>query len=296
MERPRPTGCDPIPAAAGIGLRFQHHREMISERPPIGWLEVHAENYMGGGAALAQLLDLRRDYPVSLHGVGLSLGSAEGIDAAHLDRLARLAARIRPRLISEHLSWSFADGAYLGDLLPLPLTEEALGVVCRNVTIAQERLGRVILIENPSSYIAFRHSTIPEWEFLAALAARTGCGILCDVNNIYVGVCNHGYDACRYLEALPGKAVGELHLAGHAVHELGDGRTIRIDDHGRAVQLEVWALYDLAITRFGPLPTLIEWDNDIPPLRVLLDEAAKAQRVLHGALGDGNASARRTAA
>jgi uncharacterized protein (UPF0276 family) len=275
--------ADPIPAAAGIGLRFQHHREVLAERPGIAWLEVHAENYMGGGAALAQLVAIRRDYPISLHGVGLSLGSAEGIDRKHLERLARLADHIRPGLISEHLAWSVDDGTYLGDLLPLPLTEESLEVVGRNVNIVQERLAKSILVENPSSYIRYRHSTIPEWEFLTALAERTGCGILCDINNVYVVACNHGYDARRYIEALPCASTGELHLAGHAVRDLGDGRTIRIDDHGRPVQPEVWTLYAAAVARFGALPTLIEWDSDIPPLAVLLEEAAKAQRVLDGA-------------
>ena len=287
---------DPVPAAAGIGLRFPHHSAVREQRPPVGWLEVHAENYMGGGAAVAGLIELRRDYPVSLHGVGLSLGSASGIDRDHLDRLARLAERVAPGLVSEHLSGSTADGTYLGDLLPLPLTEEALHVVCRNVAVVQERLRRTILIENPSSYIRYRHSVIPEWEFLAALAARTGCGILCDVNNIHVVACNHGYDARQYVAALPRTAVAELHLAGHAVRELEDGRFIRIDDHARAVQPEVWALYEVAVARFGVLPTLIEWDNHIPPLPVLLEEAAKAQRILDRARKHNDAGPRRAAA
>jgi uncharacterized protein (UPF0276 family) len=280
---PAGLSADPVPAAAGIGLRFQHHRAVLEERPPIAWLEVHAENYMGGGAALAQLEAIRRNYPVSLHGVGLSLGSAEGLDRRHLDRLARLAERIRPALISEHLAWSVAEGTYLGDLLPLPLTEESLEIVCCNVAIVQDRLRKPILVENPSSYIRYRDSTIPECEFLAALAQRTGCGILCDVNNIHVVACNHGYDARRYIDALPRETVGELHLAGHSIRDLGHGRTIRLDDHGGRVEPEVWTLYEAAVARFGLQPTLIEWDTDIPPIEVLLEEAAKAQRVLDSA-------------
>jgi uncharacterized protein len=266
----------PIPRDAGIGLRFPHHRALLERRPDVAWLEVHPENYMGGGHAVACLEAARTLYPVALHGVGLSLGSAEGIDGAHLDRLAALAGCIEPGLVSEHLSWSVAGGTYLADLLPLPLTEEALDVVCRNVARMQERLGRAILIENPSSYVEFAHSTIPEPEFLAALARRTGCGLLCDVNNIYVSACNHGWDARAYLAALPADAIGEIHLAGHAVREI-DGATLRIDDHGSRVAPTVWALYEAALARFGRVPTLIEWDTEIPPLDVLLDEAAKAQ-------------------
>ncbi len=267
---------DPIPAAAGIGLRFPHHRALVERRPDVAWLEIHPENYMGGGKALAALEAARADWPVALHGVGLSLGSAEGIDAAHLDRLADLARRIAPGLVSEHLSWSVAGGTYLADLLPLPLTEEALDAVARNVARMQDRLGRTVLIENPSTYLQFGHSTIPEPEFLAALAARTGCGILCDVNNIFVSASNHGWDADAYLAALPAGAVGEIHLAGHAVREIC-GATMRIDDHASRVAPAVWALYERALARFGRVPTLVEWDTDIPPLDVLLDEAAQAQ-------------------
>lgn len=275
-------GVSPIPRKAGIGLRFAHHAEFVDTKPEIAWVEVHSENYMGGGVPLAVLESVRRDYPLSLHGVGLSLGSAAGISTAHLARLKVLADRVAPGFVSEHLSFSIAAGAYLADLLPLPLTEEALTTFCTNVDHMQAVLGRRILIENPSSYLAYRHSTIPEWEFLAAVAARTGCGLLCDVNNIFVSACNHGWDASAYLAALPKEAVCEIHLAGHRLATLSDGSVLRIDDHGAPVPDAVWRLYAEALALFGAVPTLIEWDNNLPPLAVLLDEAVKAQRFLAG--------------
>ena len=275
-----PALGSPIPSRAGIGLRFQHHRDVIERRPEIAWLEVHTENYMSGGAALACLDAIRRDYPVSLHGVGLSLGSADDLDSSHLARVGELVDRIEPGLVSEHLAWSMAGGTYLADLLPLPLTEEALDVVCVHVDQVQAALRRAILVENPSTYLRYTHSTIPEWEFLGAVAARTGCGILCDINNIYVSALNHGFDASTYLAALPAAAIGEFHLAGHAVRELPGGRTLRIDDHGSRVCPAVWALHAEALARFGPRPTLIEWDTNIAPLDVLLEEAAVATAAL----------------
>lgn len=266
----------PIPAAAGIGLRFQHHQSVVDTRPAVAWLEVHTENYMGGGKPPAYLDAIRHDYPISLHGVGLSLGSADGLDPKHLERVRGAVERFQPGLVSEHLSWSIVGGTYLGDLLPLPLTEEALDVVCRNVDRTQAHLGRRILVENPSSYLRYKHATIPEWEFLATVAQRTGCGILCDVNNIYVSACNHGWDASAYLATLPAHAIGEIHLAGHAVRQLDNGQVLRIDDHGSGVPPPVWTLYVEALERFGAVPTLIEWDTDIPPLEALLGEAAQA--------------------
>jgi len=268
--------ANPIPAKAGIGLRFQHHQTVIDTRPDVAWMEVHTEIYMGGGTPLRYLDAIRRDAPISLHGVGLSLGSAEGLDPAHLRRIKQVAERIEPGLMSEHIAWSVVDGNYLADLLPLPMTEEALDVVCRHVDQMQNYVNRRILVENPSTYVTFRHSTIPEWEFMTAVAARTGCGILCDVNNIYVSAQNHGWDASAYLAGLPPTAIGEIHLAGHAVRQLSDGNALRIDDHGSAVIPEVWALYQEALARFGPVPTLIEWDNNIPPLEMLLTEARRA--------------------
>lgn len=273
---------DPIPAAAGIGLRFQHHGAVIDERPVVAWMEVHPENYMGGGKPLRYLEAIRRDYPLSLHGVGLSLGSADGLDERHLTRLERLVARLQPGLVSEHLAWSGTDGQHFGELLPLPLTEEALAVLCRNVARTQDFLGRRILLENPSTYLRYRHSAIPEWDFIAAVARHTGCGILCDVNNIFVSACNHGFDARTYLRALPAHCIGEIHLAGHSRRAFDDGRSIRIDDHGSRVCGEVWALYEESVALFGRVPTLVEWDTAVPPLAVLLGEAAKAQSIMIG--------------
>ena len=271
---------DTVPAAAGIGLRFQHHRAVLETRPAVAWLEVHTENYMGGGPSIRTLEAIRHDYPVSLHGVGLSLGSADGLDEAHLERVREVVRRIQPGLVSEHLSWSTAAGTYLADLLPLPMTEEALAVVCRHVEQTQDWLQRRILVENPSSYLRYSHSTIPEWDFLAAVAQRTGCGILCDVNNIYVSAHNHGWDALTYLAALPKEAVGEIHLAGHTLKQIENGQSLRIDDHGSRVAPAVLALYAQALARFGRVPTLVEWDTNLPPLDVLLDEAAQAAILL----------------
>jgi uncharacterized protein (UPF0276 family) len=271
---------DPIPAKAGIGLRFQHHQAVLDVEPDVAWLEVHTENYMGGGTPLRYLELIRRDFPISLHGVGLSLGSADGLDAAHIERIREVAARIDPAQMSEHIAWTNVSGTYLADLLPLPMTEEALAVVCRHVDQVQSCLKRNILVENPSTYVSFRHSTIQEWEFMAAVTKRTGCGILCDVNNIYVSAHNHGWDPLAYLAALPPDAIGEIHLAGHSLRPLADGRVLRLDDHASQVAPGVWALYRHALARFGPVPTLIEWDNDVPPLDVLLGEAAQATALL----------------
>ncbi|MCY1277455.1 hypothetical protein D9M68_227630 [compost metagenome] len=273
-------GSGLIPARAGVGLRFRHHQVVAEIRPAVAWFEVHTENYMGGGSAPAYLDAIRCDYPISLHGVGLSLGSAEGLDSAHLARVREVVERVEPGLVSEHLSWSIADGKYLADLLPLPMTEEALVIVCEHIDKVQTVLRRRILVENPSTYMRFCHATLPEWEFLAEVARRTGCGVLCDVNNIYVSACNHGWEASVYLDALPPAAIGEIHLAGHSVRQLEQGRTLRIDDHGSRVVPEVWALFEKALQRFGPVPTLIEWDTAVPALDVLLEEAAIAEAVL----------------
>jgi uncharacterized protein (UPF0276 family) len=268
-----------VKLGVGIGLRAPHIAELLATRPAIGWLEVHAENYMGAGAPLAALEQLRADYPLSVHGVGLSLGSAEALDNRHLSRLHRLITRLAPAFVSEHLSWSIAGGIYLNHLLPLPYTEETLAVVARHVTHTQEVLQCRLLIENPSSYLRFAHSVIPEPEFLGELVRRTGCGLLCDVNNIYVSCCNLGGDPVGYLNALPAPAVGEIHLAGHAAND-ADGQTILIDDHGAPVSDAVWALYGHALARFGPVPTLIEWDTNIPELAVLCAEAHTAERFM----------------
>jgi uncharacterized protein (UPF0276 family) len=266
----------------GIGLRAPHVAALLATRPAVAWLEIHAENYMGGGSTLRDLEAIRRDYPLSIHGVGLSLGSADGLDPRHLNRLRALVDQVQPRLVSEHLSWSIAGGTYLNHLLPLPYTPESLALVARHVDRVQALLGLRILVENPSSYLRFRHSTIPEAEFLGELVRRTGCGLLCDVNNIYVTARNLGLDANEYLAALPAESIAEIHLAGHSVND-ADGRPILIDDHGSRVSSAVWALYARAVERFGPTPTLIEWDTDLPPLEVLLEEAAAADRIVGAA-------------
>jgi uncharacterized protein (UPF0276 family) len=266
-----------ISAAIGLGLRTPHLRHVETTRPAIGWLEIHAENYLGG-PALSRLEMLRRDYPLSVHGVGLSLGTASGIDPEHLKRFKALIERTEPFLVSDHLSWSVADGTYLGDLLPLPYTEETLGIVAANVNAAQDALKRRILVENPSRYLNFRHSTIPEPQFLAELARRTGCGLLLDVNNVFVTCSNLDLDAKTYLEALSDTPIGEIHLAGHSRVQRGR-TTILIDDHASIVSRPVWQLYASALERFGLVPSLIEWDKDLPPFETLVGEATAAKRI-----------------
>jgi uncharacterized protein (UPF0276 family) len=275
---PRDPVSPLLPAGAGIGLRAPHVAEVLATRPAVGWFEVHPENYMGGGPVRRRLNEVRRDYPISLHAVGLSLGTAASLDARHLERLRRLVDELQPALVSEHLSWSIAGGAYFNHLLPLPYTDESLAVVSRHVAQTQDALGRRVLVENPSGYLRFHHSTIPEPEFLAELTRRTGCGLLCDVNNVHVSAHNLGFDANAYLDALPAQAVGELHLAGHAVNDAA-GRAILIDDHGSPVADAVWALYARAVARFGEVPALVEWDTEIPALDVLIAEARAADRV-----------------
>jgi uncharacterized protein (UPF0276 family) len=267
---------DSLPVAAGIGLRAPHARHVLDARPAVSWFEIHSENYFAdGGPALAALDRIRADYPVAMHGVGLSLGSTDPLDREHLRKLARLAARIAPAIVSEHLCWSSVDGRHYNDLLPLPYTEEALDHVCARVQAVQDALGRAIAVENISSYYAFPESTLAECEFVAAVAARTGCRLLVDVNNIYVNARNHGIDAAAWLAAIPPAAVAEIHLAGFDA-----SGPVVIDTHGAPVAPEVWTLYEAAIARFGPVPTLIEWDTDIPEFAVLEREAATAQCVL----------------
>ncbi len=265
-----------LPPAAGIGLRAPHVREVIERRPAIPWFEIHSENYfVDGGPTLRALEAIRADYPVAMHGVGLSLGSTDPLDEEHLRKLARLAQRIDPAVVSEHLCWSSVDGRHYNDLLPLPYTEEALDHVCARVHAVQEALSRAILVENVSSYYAFAESSMAEYEFVTAVAARTGCKLLVDVNNIYVNARNHGVDARAYLAAIDPGSVAEIHLAGY-----DDSGAIVIDTHGAPVSPEVWSLYEAAIARFGRVPTLVEWDTDIPALAVLEREAANAQRIL----------------
>ncbi|TCU21205.1 hypothetical protein EV130_11162 [Rhizobium azibense] len=262
----------PVPDAAGIGLRSRHISEMISRRPAAGWLEIHAENYMGDSAAVDALEKLRETYPLSVHGVGLSLGSASGLDRDHLERLRRVCIRFQPGLVSEHLAWSVGDGAYLNGLLPLRYDEHALEIVAANVDQLQNTLQRRVFIENLSAYIAFANSTMTEAQFLAELVKRTGCGLLLDVNNVYVSACNLNFEAKAFIDELPAEAIGEIHLAGHAVNEV-DGDVVLIDDHGSRVPPAVWSLYAYVLRRIGQRPTLIEWDSEVPELDVLLGEA-----------------------
>jgi len=271
---------DSLPLAAGIGLRAPHVREVLAQRPKVPWFEFHSENYFAdGGPALANLDRIRAHYPLSMHGVGLSLGSTDPLDVAHLVKLKRLADRIEPACISEHLCWSSVGGRHYNDLLPLPYTAEALDHVCARVGEVQDFFGREILVENVSSYFAFAESTLAEGAFVAAVAARTGCKLLVDVNNIYVNAHNHGIDADAYLAAIPRSVVAEIHLAGFDA----SGACL-IDTHGAPVATGVWSLYERALARFGPVPTLIEWDTDIPEFAVLQREAATAQTYLEASL------------
>ncbi|WP_428097465.1 DUF692 domain-containing protein [Candidatus Rariloculus sp.] len=270
----------PIPAIAGIGLRGPHQARFLHDKPAAGWLEAHSENYFAeDGIAVATLERIRANYPLSLHGVGLSLGSVDPLDTEHLRKLARLVDRIEPGLVSEHLSWGAVDGRHLNDLLPLPYTEEALNHVVARIEQVQNRLGRQILVENVSSYLEFESSTMPEWKFLVEAVERSGAKILLDVNNIHVNAQNHGFSAIDYIESIPIDLVGEIHLAGHTVQAY-DGHEILVDTHNALVCDEVWMLYDAAIVRYGPIPTLIEWDSELPPVETLLAEAARAQQSL----------------
>jgi uncharacterized protein (UPF0276 family) len=249
---------------------------MAAARQAVSFLEVHSENYFAdGGPALAWLERFRADYAVSLHGVALSLGSVDRLDPDHLDALARLVSRIEPALVSEHLCWSRIGGRHLGELLPLPYSQESLAIVCARVDEAQEHLGRRLLVENVSAYVRYRESTIPEGEFVAEVARRTGCGVLLDVNNAFVNAQNHGTDARAFLAAIDPATVGEIHLAGPERTEDG-----LIDSHGTRVLPEVWALFEETVARLGPVPTLVEWDTNIPALEVLVAEAATASAVL----------------
>ncbi|WP_229773610.1 MNIO family bufferin maturase [Iodidimonas muriae] len=281
----------PMPDKTGIGLKVEHYRDVLEGRPDLGFFEVHPENYMlGGGPGLTTLEAVRSNYPLSLHGVGASLGSYDPVDPDHLTRLKALVDRFEPFVVSEHLSWSRYQDHFLADLLPLPLTTAALAAMTANVNHMQEALGRTILVENPSTYLEFSHADMTEPEFLRALVKATGCGLLLDVNNIHVCAMNHGFDPIGYLDAIPGDAVGEIHLAGHSIDRYGE-RDIRIDTHGAPINDDVWALYEQAIIRIGPKPTLIERDDNLPPFADLLAEAKQAEHVMASlAQGANNAS------
>jgi uncharacterized protein (UPF0276 family) len=264
---------------AGIGLRAVHHEEILATSPDVSWFEAHSENYFARGGAQRRILQrIRERYPISLHGVGLSLGSTDPLDRGHLAQLGNLVRETDPIFVSEHLSWSSVDGRFANDLLPLPYTEEALRHMILRVRQVQDFLGRQVLIENVSSYVQLSGSQLSEWDFLGALAHEANCAILLDVNNVYVSAMNHGFDPYLYLNRTPRHAVREMHLAGHSIRSVG-AREIRVDTHDAPVCDAVWALYAAAVQRFGPLPTLIEWDSNIPALAALTAEARKADRV-----------------
>lgn len=265
-----------IPDLVGIGLRGVHYAEMLERLPSIGWLEVHTENYFGSGGVPHYFLErLAEHYPISFHGVGLSLGSVDGISETHLQRTVELIEKYQPCRVSEHVSWSAVDGQFLNDLLPLPYTEEALLVTRDNICHAQDYLGRKILIENPSSYVGFSSSKMSEIEFIGRLVEESGCALLLDVNNVFVSCHNLDLDPCDYIERVDGQIVEEIHLAGHTRKEFEDG-TILIDTHNALVDPGVWDLFTQTINRIGTKPTLIEWDTDLPALDTLIGEARKA--------------------
>lgn len=270
-----------IPARAGVGLKAQHYRTILENEPDIGWFEVHPENYMGaGGPPHRYLSEIRERYPLSLHGVGLSIGGDRPLDKAHLARLKALVERYRPGLFSEHLAWSTHDEGYLNDLLPLPYTKETLARVAEHVDEVQQAVGRRMLFENPSTYVRFAETDMSEVEFIAELVERTGCGLLLDVNNVYVQATNHGFDPEAYIDAFPIEHVGEIHLAGFARQQDDLGEPLLIDAHDREVDRIVWDLYARAIRRSGPVPTLIEWDANVPEWPVLHAEAMRAEAVM----------------
>ncbi|NWL77454.1 hypothetical protein DM872_11385 [Pseudomonas taiwanensis] len=270
-----------LPARAGIGLKSQHHRDLLESRPAVGFLEIHAENYMVDGGPFHHYLGLiREDYPLSIHGVGLSIGADQPLDKAHLDRLAVLLRRYEPASFSEHLAWSTHGDFFFNDLLPLAYDQASLERVCAHIDQVQEQLQRPMLLENPATYLEFSDSCLDEAEFISEVVKRTGCGLLLDLNNAYVSCTNHNRDVRAYVNALPLHAVGEIHLAGFAEDCDADGARLLIDHHGSAVDDAVWALYDETLERLGPLPTLIERDNDIPALDALVREADRAERRL----------------
>jgi uncharacterized protein (UPF0276 family) len=278
-DRSPPSGL--AASSVGVGFKPEHFEAIIDKRSKLGFFEVHAENYMGAGGAPHRRLDsIRELYPLSLHGIGLSIGSPGPLDRTHLQRLAAVAKRFEPALVSEHLAWSTHEGAFLNDLLPLPYTSETLARVSEHIDEVQNTLGRTMLLENPSTYVVFAESTWAETDFLGEIARRTGCGLLLDVNNVFVSATNHGFDPDRYLADFPLSAVGEIHLAGCADDADDAGLPLLIDAHNSPVRDAVWSLYAAAIRALGLTPTLIEWDNDVPAWSTLLAEARRAERAI----------------
>ncbi|OCW59371.1 DUF692 domain-containing protein [Hoeflea olei] len=279
-ETPR-FSCAPLPPRAGAGLKPGHVDQILADDRPVGFFEVHAENYMGaGGAPHRALTAIRERFPLSVHGVGLSIGSESGIDPTHLERLARVVERYEPAMVSEHLAWSSHETGYFNDLLPVPYTAETLDRVARHVSQVQERLKRRILIENPSTYVLFENSTMAETDFIREIAARSGCGLLLDINNVFVSATNHSFQPLQYLRRFPLELVEEIHLAGHAEDLDDEGEPLLIDAHDRPVAEAVWKLFEIVISQTGPLPTLIEWNNDVPDWPVLRRELSLADAIL----------------
>ena len=271
----------PLPAGPGVGYKAQHFSAILDTPGSVRWLEIHAENYMGeGGRPLAQIRRLREDFPFSCHGVGLSIGGDEPLDESHLQRLKKLNGWLEPAVFSEHLAWSTHDDHYYNDLLPLPYTEKTLTRVCEHIDEVQESLGRQMLLENPSTYIEFEETEMSEIEFISGISERTGCGLLLDVNNVFVSATNHSRNAEAYIDGFPLELVQEVHLGGHKDDEDDDGSPLLIDSHASEVIDPVWDLYARAVNRAGPMPTLIEWDNDIPEWQVLEAEARRANEIL----------------
>lgn len=264
----------------GIGLRHPYYEEILDTDLNIGWIEVHPENFFGGGAPRYFLNEARKKFDLSLHAVGLSLGSTQSVDPDHLEKFKALIDEFNPFNISDHASWSASGNAHLNDLLPLPYTQETLDTMARNIDQTQNYFGRTMLIENPSTYVAFSENEMSEAAFMNRLSEQTGCGILLDINNIFVQAFNHGYDAWDYIDQIDGDKVGEIHLAGHTEQDLDNGKTILVDSHNRHVRDEVWDLYEHAVKKFGPVPTLIEWDQDFPGLNELVAEANKARAII----------------
>jgi uncharacterized protein (UPF0276 family) len=270
-----------LPVRAGVGLKPEHYQDILASLPDVGFFEVHAENYMGAGGPPHRFLEaVSEHYPLSLHGVGLSIGADQPLDKAHIARLKALIERYKPASFSEHLAWSTHDSAFLNDLLPLPYTAKTLARVSRHVDEVQQALGCRMLLENPSTYVLFEESTIDEIDFLDAIAERTGCGLLLDVNNVVVSCVNHRLDATAYIDRFPVERVGEIHLAGYDEAFDGAGDRLLIDAHGSAVLDGVMALYAHTISRTGPVPTLVEWDNNIPDWATLFAEAGRVDRML----------------
>jgi len=287
LAAPSPRPKTSLPVKAGVCLKHQHYDYILANKPAVGWFEIHAENYLGkGGRPLQALTELRANYALSVHGVGLSIGSAEGLDASHLKRVAALVERFEPQSFSEHLAWSTHSNQFYSDLLPVPYNREVEDVVCQHIDQIQNTLQRQMLLENPSNYLSLHSSTLSESELLNNIVKRTGCGLLLDVNNVFISATNIGYSATEYIASLPADSVGELHLAGHSLDDSDPTEQLLIDSHDRAVCDDVWALYRFTLAHIGATATLIEWDSNVPEWQTLLAEMQRAESLLDALAGD----------